>query len=237
MISFRQTFFITLMVGLAVIGSFFAGYLFKEKQISSDELPVLVEARNLLLEYGLKDPPQNQRLEYGMIRGMLEAYGDPYTTFSEPVEHELATNNLEGSFGGIGIQLKRDEQNFHILIPLPDGPAIKIGILEGDRLARVDEMVITPETPVETIQAALRGKVGSQVVVTVERPPDYTLLEFTIERKEFSIPSVIGYLAPTESRLGILQVTIMAATTPKEIVECSQRFARTRCRSICTRPA
>jgi carboxyl-terminal processing protease len=219
MISFRQSFLFTVLIGLALMGSFAAGYFVRDYRISSADLPILTEAHHLLLQYGLKEPPQTPVLEYGMIRGMLQAYGDPFTTFSEPVEHELTTNNLEGRFGGIGVQLQRDEMDFHILIPLPGSPAESAGILEGDRLVQVDDIEVTPETPVEMVQAALRGKVGSKVLIRVGRPPDYNAFSMTIVRAEFAIPSVTAYLAPMETRLGILKVNLMSATTPDEIVE------------------
>ena len=51
---------------------------------------------------GILNLPANPALEYGMIRGMISAYGDPYTSFTAPAQHELETNMLQGIFGGIG---------------------------------------------------------------------------------------------------------------------------------------
>lgn len=217
--TFNKYFLTTLAAGVLVIGSFLGGYLFRDSQISADDLPILVEARDLLLKYSIEEPPKDRILEYGMIRGMIQAYGDPYTSFSEPVQHELTTNNLEGHFGGIGVQLQRDGENYLILIPLKESPAETAGILEGDRLVQVDNQLITPETPTETVQAAVRGKVGTKVFLGIQRPPDFQQLDFTIERSDFTIPSVIAFLAPTEPRLGIVKVNIMAATTPEEIIQ------------------
>ena len=216
--SFFKSFLVTFLIGAALVVSFWSGYLYREKNLSTDDYPVLIEARNLILQYGLEDPPEDPGLEYGMIRGMLQAYGDQYTSFSEPVQHELTTNDLEGRFGGIGVQLSRDSQNFPILIPLQNSPAIIQGVVEGDRLTKIDEMSITPETDFESIQAGLRGKVGTKVEIHITRPPSYTPIIFSVIRQEYSIPSVNGYLAPTESRLGIIKVNRMASTTTDEIM-------------------
>ena len=217
MTTFYKTFFSSLAAGIILVATFFAGYLVRDQQVSGRDFPILIEAKNLLNQYGYHPVPDGPVLEYGMIRGMIQAYNDPYTSFSEPVQHELASNSLEGKFGGIGVQLQEDSQGYPVLIPIPGSPAEKIGILEGDRLVQADELLILAETPHETIQAAIRGKVGTKVVIVIERPPDYHRLEFEIERAEFNLPSVTGYLAPGESRLGIIKVNLMAATTPDEI--------------------
>ena len=219
MFTFNKFFFATFFTGVIIIGSFLGGYFFRDQQISTDDLPILVEAQKLLIKYGIYDPPEDRVLEYGMIRGMIEAYGDPYTSFSEPIQHELTTNNLEGHYGGIGVQLMRDGENFPILIPIKGSPADKSGIQEGDRLIQIDDLNVLKDTPTETIQAAIRGKVDTKVHLFVARPPDYHEIEFSIVRSDFTIPSVTGYIAPTEPRLGIIKINIMAATTPDEIIE------------------
>jgi carboxyl-terminal processing protease len=216
--TFQKTFLSTLALGIMIIASFLVGYFIRDQQLSGDDLPILMEARRLLLQHGYNEPPAGSALEYGMVRGMIQAYSDPYTSFSEPVAHELATNNLEGKFGGVGVQLQEDTLGYPVLLPLPDSPATLAGILEGDRLVKVDTLTILPETPIDAVQAALRGKVGSKVNLTIERPPDYKTHEFIIERIEYNIPSVTSYLAPMDARLGVVKVNLMAATTATEIV-------------------
>jgi carboxyl-terminal processing protease len=214
---FRRTFFFTLFCGIVVTVTFLAGYFTHARPVSADPLPILNQAHDLLLKYGLNAPAEDRSLEYGMIRGMLQAYGDPYSSFAEPVQAELSSNTLQGSFGGIGVTLGKDTQGYHILFPIPDGPAAKAGILEGDRLAKVDDLEITPETSVETLMAAVRGPVGDRVNISVTRLPENQILDFSIKREEIAIPSVTWHLDPTEQRLGLIKVNLIASTTPDEI--------------------
>jgi carboxyl-terminal processing protease len=148
---------------------------------------------------------------------MVGAYGDPHTIFLEPPAHELQSNALEGKFGGIGADLGRDEDGYYVVFPYPDSPASQAGIEEGDRLLAVDEQMITPETPVENVQSTIRGPVGSMVTLTIGRPPDYAPQEMSIRRVEFPLPSVAWRLDPIESRVGVLKVNLIAASTPDEI--------------------
>ena len=152
-----------------------------------------------------------------MIRGMVEGFGDPYTLFVEPVQHELETNSLEGRFGGIGVQLTRDADGNLILLPFPESPALRAGVLEGDRLIAVEELTITPETSIEDIQAAIRGPEGKKIQITVTRAPGFDPIQITILREMIPLPSVTWYLDLEKPQVGIIKINAIAASTPDEI--------------------
>ena len=215
--NFKQTFFFTVLSAVVVTTAYLAGYITRAQQDPPVELPILRQAHELLLKHGLDVPSEGRVLEYGMIRGMLQAYGDPYSSFAEPAQAELSSNMLQGSFGGIGVTLGKDKEGFHVLFPIPDGPADKAGIQEGDRLLKVDNLDITPETPTEILMAAVRGPVGESVEITISRPPNYEVHKYKIKREEVALPSVTWYLEPTESRLGVIKVNLIAASTSDEI--------------------
>ena len=215
---FKRAYIYTLILILFIAAGFAGGYLFKS--ISGSKTPewrILNQAYTLIRDHGWKDLPEDSNLEYGMIRGLIQSYDDPYTTFIEPVQHELESNTLEGSFGGIGVQLGRDKDGNVVLYPIPDGPAEKAGVQEGDNLIYVEDQQITSDLPIETVIAALRGPVGQWVKIGVTRPPDLTSIEYRIKRAEIPLPSVTWHLDPDESRLGIIEVNVVAASTPEEI--------------------
>jgi carboxyl-terminal processing protease len=216
---FLRAFLLTLLILSLLIASFAAGYLYHHHlETDRDPFPILAQAHDLLLAHGYFDPPPEPALEYGMIRGMLAAYGDPYTSFAEPAQHELETNSLQGTFGGIGATLANDSLGFYVLYPYPESPASAAGILEGDRLTRVDDLVVTPETPIDIIQAALRGPVREDVRLTIGRPPDFAQTILMVERKEIPLPSVTWHLESAEPRLGIIKINLIAATTRQEVL-------------------
>jgi carboxyl-terminal processing protease len=157
---FRRAFWATIGVVLCLSAGFAGGYLFRNSVDTQEKAwPILNQAYEILKNHGLKDMPPEPVLEYGAIRGLLEAYNEPYTQFIEPPQHELEGNALHGSFGGIGVRLGHDPQGFWVLYPQPDSPASQAGIQEGDRLLKVEDLVINPETSQDTIEAGLRGPV------------------------------------------------------------------------------
>jgi carboxyl-terminal processing protease len=184
---------------------------------SFDSFPILVQAYDILKNHGIKDLPSSSSMEYGMIHGMVEVYDDPYTMFVEPVQHELESNTLQGSFGGIGVRISRDEENYIVLYPIQESPAEEVGIQDGDRLLVVGSLSLSPEISMETAQAELRGPVGESVTVTIGRKPDYFPIEYKMRRTEFPLPSVTWHLDVDEPRLGVIEVNVFAASTPEEI--------------------
>ena len=215
---FKRSFLITLLSILLLAASFAAGYFMRLNQENSiPGFPILTEAYHILSDQGFKSIPAAPAMEFGMIRGMVQAYDDPYTIFVPPAQHELESNALQGSFGGIGVRLVIDENGYVVIYPIPDGPASQAGVLDGDRLLLAGELKFIPGTPMDDVQAALRGPVGSEILVGVGRPPVYDIQEFKIKLAEIPLPSVTWHPAPQEPRLGIIEINLIADSTPKEI--------------------
>jgi len=212
-----------LMQLIIVTVSMGAGYFIKSfLDLRNTRFPILNEAYGILLSNAIADPPTSTSLEYGMIKGMLQVYNDPYTVFIEPPQHELQKDQLEGKYGGIGARLEKDQQKNWLIFPFKDSPAAKAGILEGDRLLQVDQFSITPDTSLDNIEAALRGPIAEKVKVTIGRAPDYSPLSVLVTRMENSLPSVTYNLAPSNSKVGVIQINIVAETTPSEVTTAIQ---------------
>lgn len=221
----QRSFVLPLAVAAGLMWGFIGGMLLRDYLPvdfpylggSKTELPILNEAHAILTKNALNPPPEDSNLEYGMIRGMLEAYGDPYTIFLEPVQTELESHSLQGSYGGIGARMGSDRDGYIVLFPFPDSPAVRAGVLEGDRLLKVDGMDVPPDIPITTVLALVRGPVGKTVRLTVAQPPDYSPRQISVKRQEIPLPSVTWHLDPVEPRLGVVEINMISANTPKEI--------------------
>lgn len=223
MTTFQRYFLFTIFCFLLLTIGFAAGFIVNPQSVlNGQDFPILDEAYNILGKNGLTPVAESPNLEYGMIRGMLQAYGDPHTIFVEPAQHELESNSLQGSFGGIGVRFGRDAEDQLILYPFSGSPAREAGIQDGDRLLTVGELSIKSDTPIDTIQAALRGPVGTPVALTIARPPDFEPVELSVKRAEFPLPSVAWHLEASEPRLGVVEVNMISANTPSEILNAFQ---------------
>ena len=133
--TFTRVLTTSLLIGLLVGISFLAGYFGRELTTAEFfQFPITREAFQILRDEGLKPLPAKTKLEYGMVRGMIDAYDDPFTVFIEPPQAELQSNQLEGKFGGIGIRVEKDPAGYVLIYPLPGSPALEAGIKDGEQV-------------------------------------------------------------------------------------------------------
>ncbi len=206
------------LVALGLLGAFLSGF-FLDSYFDSqtNEFSILHQAYNILINHSYIDLPDASVLEHGMIRGLVESSEDPYASFQEPVQHELESNNLQGSFGGIGVEFSYTHDGDLLIYPVANGPASEAGIQNGDRLLMVDQQVITSETHLDEVQAAIRGPVGESLKITIFRAEPESTLDFNIRREVIHLPSVTWRTAAEHPDIGIIIVHIIAESTVDEI--------------------
>lgn len=218
--NFRFYALLSLLILLNLAIGSAGGYFIRDQQlfsINQSNYPLLKQAYELLVNHGYYPLPDHKKVEYGMIRGLLQAYNDPYTTFVEPPQHEIQSQQLRGKFGGIGARIERDSENNYRLYPFADSPARRGGILDGDILIEVEKVKITTETPQDDVLSLLRGEKGTSVQLVIFREGEQREYAFEIVREEIPIPSVTWNLLPEAERVGLIQVNLMSSTTPDEI--------------------
>jgi len=131
---------------------------------------------------------------------------DPHSVYLPPVELKESDTELAGNFEGIGITFNVPEDTAIVLNTIPGGPSEKAGLLQGDRIIKVDEKVIAGmKTPQDSMIRLMKGPKGTKVRITVSR--DGTLIPFDIIRDKipvhcidaaFMIDDVTGYIKLTK---------------------------------------
>ena len=215
--TFYKSFLISLIVLLILGLTFMAGYILHDQLSSAKNFPVLNESYQILTTHGLNEIPTPPALEYGMIRGMLQSYDDPFTVFVEPAQQELQTDSLQGSFGGIGVRIEKDDRGKWRIYPFPDGPAAQAGIQQAAYLLAIDQLQLNSDTNLDKIQAALRGPVGSKVSISISEVSSLVPAIFTLRRAEIQLPSATWRSPPDNRQIGILEVNLIASNTAKEL--------------------
>jgi carboxyl-terminal processing protease len=178
----------------------------------------VAEAHEYLGQYFIEDLPPDVELERGMIQGMLQVLGDPYTAYVEPRAHELESDTLAGEYGGIGTYVSIDEAGLVHLVPFADGPAARAGVMEGDVLLAIDGQRLSPEATLQDVGAALRGPSGTSVqLLLAPRQEGEVELELTVTRETIALPSATGYLLSDDTTIGIIVVSVFSQRTPGEV--------------------
>ena len=136
----------------------------------------------------------------GMKKGLVEAAGDPYTTYLDTGEAKDFKEQLDGSFTGIGAELSKQGTNIVVISPISGYPAEKAGIKPKDVIAEIDGQDASGLSVDEAVKR-IRGEKGTPVKLTIVRD-DQQRLDLTIIRETITIPSVdykilddnIGYI-------------------------------------------
>lgn len=130
-----------------------------------------------------------QKMIYGAISGMVKAIGDPYTVFFSPVENKSFTEDVKGSFEGVGMEIDIRKNQLQVVSPIEGTPAFKAGIKAGDKILKINELFTTDMT-VEEAVSHIKGPKGTNVTLTIFRDGWDTSKEIKIIRDVIEIPSV-----------------------------------------------
>jgi carboxyl-terminal processing protease len=146
----------------------------------------------------------DKQLFYGALRGMVAAVGDPYTVFMEPkVAHEFS-DDLAGTFEGIGAEIGIKQDILTIIAPLPDMPAEKAGLMAGDKVFAIDNES-TMGIGIDEAVSKIRGEKGTEVVLSIARDGEDGLLDIAINRGKIIVKSIKTELL--EDDIFVIKVT------------------------------
>ncbi|PIX67882.1 peptidase S41, partial [Candidatus Shapirobacteria bacterium CG_4_10_14_3_um_filter_35_13] len=184
---------------LAVIASYRIGFnkaLQSSKGDSKLDLSLMWTVKDKLQNgYLDKNKLVDSKMVYGAISGLVQSLDDPYTVFLPPKENKSANEDLAGNFGGVGIQLGYKEKTLAVVAPLPKTPAEKAGIKAGDLILKIKdtEKKLNKDTTGIALDEAvnlIRGKVGTEVTLTLFREGKLGTFEVMMKRDNIIVPSI-----------------------------------------------
>jgi len=149
------------------------------------------------------------------IRGMLSGL-DPHSTYLDPDGYKELQVGTTGRFGGLGIEVGMEDGFIKVISPIDDTPAKKAGMHAGDLIVRLDE---TPVKGLSLSQAVkiMRGKPGSEIVLTVVREGVDKPLKITIIRDIIRVKSVKSKMLGED--FGYIRITSFQSKTGENLLE------------------
>ncbi|MGE0615736.1 MAG: S41 family peptidase, partial [Bacteriovoracia bacterium] len=159
------------------------------------------------------DGVKNTDLVYGAIKGMLATL-DPHSNFLPPEVFKDMKIDTSGQFGGLGIEIGMRDNVLTIVAPIEDTPAWKAGLMPGDRIVKINGDSTKGMNLVEAV-AKMRGKKGSDVLITVYRKGFDVPKEFRVTRAVIKLQSV--KLAELDKGYGYIRLTNFNETAGKDV--------------------
>ena len=163
-----------------------------------------------------QDKIDEEKLKDGAIKGYVEGLGDKYTEYISKDEMKKFTENINGSFMGIGIYMIADESSGKIIVhhPISDSPAYKAGIKAGDVIVSVDGVEYGYDE-LNTIADHIKGEAGTKVKLVIER--DGKNIDFEIERAKIETNPITSKML--EKDIGYLNLPSFDKDVSKKLKE------------------
>ncbi len=147
---------------------------------------------------------------------------DPHSVYLPPVELTESDEELSGNFEGIGITFNVPNDTAVVLSPVTGGPSEKAGLIQGDRIVRVDDKDIAGvKMPQDSMIRLMKGPKGTKVKITVNR--DGTLIPFEIIRDKIPVHCVDAAFMIDETT-GYIKLSKFTRTTYKEFTEAADKL-------------
>ncbi len=153
-----------------------------------------------------------EKLVQGAIEGLVNAAGDPYTSYFNPDDNTSFNNELSGTFEGVGMELGVKESKLVVIAPLDDSPASKAGILAGDRIVEIEGKDATKYSIADAV-SMIRGKAGTKIKITLTREGRVDPLKLELTRATISVKSIKSRY---EGDVAIINITRFGDTTKEE---------------------
>lgn len=185
---------------------------------------------NLIDEQYVDSVDAGQLVE-NVIPEVLEKL-DPHTVYIPPQDLKAANQELEGNFGGIGVEFSMPNDTVMVVSVVSGGPSEKVGILPGDRIITVNDSIIAGvDMPTNDVVGMLRGDIGTKVNVGIQRRNRKDLIDFEITRGNIPMYSVdVAYMV-TDS-IGYIKINRFARNTYQELLSALAKLKANNCQSI-----
>jgi carboxyl-terminal processing protease len=172
-------------------------------------------------------PVSRRELLETALEGMLQQL-DPHSTFISTSDWTQFRRQIEGKFGGIGIQVDVDPDTgrLRVVAPMVGTPAYEAGMLAGDQILEIDGQTAEGMSPDKAVEV-LTGRPGTDVKLSVlhegsEEPETITLTRAIIE-----VPSILGdhrlpddqweFMIDLEKKIGYVRISSFIQSTAEDL--------------------
>jgi carboxyl-terminal processing protease len=168
-----------------------------------------------------------EALIQGAIRGMIDALGDPYSSYLTSQEYRDSLEGISGQFEGIGAEIATQAKDgsagcatlgpdcrLLIIAPIAGSPAEKAGLLAGDLILATDGEPLDG-LDVDGARNKIRGPKGTVITLTVQRgdavPFDLAITRDLVQEQEVVTQDLAG------GTVGYIRVTGFSDTAAIEV--------------------
>ncbi|WP_290652891.1 S41 family peptidase [Aquisalimonas sp.] len=155
------------------------------------------------------------------IRGMLAGL-DPYSSYLKPDEFEELQSGTRGEFGGLGLEVGREDGFVKVIAPIDDTPAERAGLQPGDLIIRVDGESTKGMELNEAVRR-MRGEPGTTIELTVVREGQDAPFSVSLERDVIRVVSVRARML--EDGFGYVRISQFQSRTGPQLLDALEELS------------
>ncbi|OGT37370.1 MAG: hypothetical protein A3F12_06320 [Gammaproteobacteria bacterium RIFCSPHIGHO2_12_FULL_38_14] len=174
----------------------------KNQSLNDDDINRFTNTIALIRNFYVQKTGERTLLD-DAIRGMVSGL-DPHSEYLDQEAYKTLLMATSGEFGGVGIEVTPEYGVLKIIAPMDDTPAAKAGIKAGDYIVAINGKLVSEMTLQEAVEQ-MRGKAGSQVVLTVLRKGEKLPLAFKLKRETIKLVSVKSKMI--DNNFGYIRIT------------------------------
>ncbi|MBD1399517.1 S41 family peptidase [Pelovirga terrestris] len=182
-------------------------------------LELLIDVLTLVRDNYVEEISLETLIE-GAVRGIFENL-DPHSSYLTADMYDDLKVEIQGQFGGIGIELAIRDRELVIVAPIEGTPACRAGILAGDQIVVINGKTTRDLDMMQAVRL-LRGEVGEGVELTISRPGMAEPFEVTLVREVVQVQSVRSRLL--DNNYGYLRLIQFQERSGEDVAEHLQQL-------------
>ena len=140
---------------------------------------------------------------------------DPYTVYLVDDQKSNLDMLTKGKYGGVGIQIGKRDDVITVIAPTENSPAKRAGIMAGDILIKIDGND-TKSMSMDDAAKLIRGKEGTDVILTIERFGEGASLDFILTREDIPVRDV-SYYGMLDETIGYIRLNRFSKNSAIEV--------------------
>lgn len=158
---------------------------------------------------------------------------DPHSVYISAKDVAAATDDLKGSFCGVGIEFVIRDDTIHVQNVIQNGPAEKAGLLAGDKIVVVDGKPFVGKIVTnEEAMHRLKGQKDTKVKIGVVRYGSKKVQTFTVTRGEIPTKSITAtYML--DDKTGYMRIKNFGENTYPEMLIALAKLSQEGFKNLC----
>lgn len=181
-------------------------------RLQPTDVAVFSQVQDILLNQHMDAVPPQSELTEAAVKGMLSVVDDPHAAYIPPEIFENFQADFSGDSGVVGMLAEYESGAWVVTAVLPDMPAARAGVEEGDIVVSVDGIPFDGQLSAAEVAYIFRGPVAKEVTLIVRRGETEMTLQLAREPRE-----VVQEAAIIEGDIAYLMQHTFTTNSPAEM--------------------